>query len=426
MLPRDLVRTLYLWRWNPALFFEEVTGRTPTTYQNKFFEIIRDLQNDAILICSGTGLGKTFSLAAVALWSATCLPLVEGLERYDVAIASGSLKQARYVYRYLSDFIDNSDILQRLVVGEVLKTKVSFRKGEVRCYPASPKSLFGVHANLLIIDEAVEAGDDVFVHLGRITLPCFPRRVILSSTPHRYTSRFVELWLDRKRYTEWLRLAWSPLEAPWISSSEIERIRKRLTDEEFRSIILGEPTPLADTVFSLKALRNAAVDAIETKKEVPAIMGIDWGFTISPTAIVIIQEVGEEIRVVYTREFWKPDMDRLLDEIVNLTKVYDVQKVFCDIHQKGENQRLRKKGVRVTEVTGEQRKESILKVRSLLLDKKLLIPRDSGLLQQMLRLTPTTKKGDDLIDAFLFALRGTVWERREPRPLFASVKFGGA
>jgi len=81
--------------------------------------------------------------------------------------------------------------------------------------------------------------------------------------------------------------------------------------------------------------------------------------------------------------------------------------------------------VRVIEVTGEQRKESVLKVRSLLLDKKLLIPRDSGLLQQMLRLTPTTKKGDDLIDAFLFALRGTVWERREPRPLFTSVKFGG-
>jgi len=411
-----LLATIYAtWYKRPYDLFYLGYGFKPTSYQKKFLLDLTDLTINRMMICSGSGLGKTRTLGIVALWSAGVLPKKLGFP-YHVVIGSGSNLQSQKVNQYVREALSRIPILKREVVRET-KTYLEFRDGSfIIALPCSDKSLFGQHGHLFIVDEAVEADIDVLKHMHRIVAPCKPNRIILSSTPHEYASKFVEMWLDEKKYSEWRRYSWSPLDINWLSREELDKLleeaRKDMGEEMFRAIMLGQPVPVTGTLFPLTDLAECLVDPEEiTMSEGMVTMGVDWGFTISKTGIVVAQFQGDKVVILHTELVANPRMEDLLAHIEELYKDFKVARIYCDLAQKGENQRLMERGYPVTEVHfSTERPMMRHRLKVLIEQHRLIIAREkhTALYRQLMKYTERTRKDDDLVDALMLAIHPLV------------------
>ena len=65
---------LNLWYKRPDIFFKDITGLYPNRIQTDILSGLTDLSNNRYLVCSASGVGKTFTLANIALWSSAVLP----------------------------------------------------------------------------------------------------------------------------------------------------------------------------------------------------------------------------------------------------------------------------------------------------------------------------------------------------------------
>jgi len=89
----DLLLKIMKWRTDLSSFFQEMTGLTPRPFQKEFFDEVTKLKSKNIVIVAGRGIGKTLSLAIVALWYALVLPITEN-RPFKVVILAGSLKHS--------------------------------------------------------------------------------------------------------------------------------------------------------------------------------------------------------------------------------------------------------------------------------------------------------------------------------------------
>lgn len=412
-LPKELTlkeRTkLLTWR-NPTKFFTDVTGNPPFPYQNNVLQYLQDLNNKRLLLCAGGATGKTRLLADIALYSSTILSLVILQEPYGVIIESGSQEQSRILYDYQKTWIENSDILQKLVKGDALKTNTEFKNGSfIKALPASWKSIYGQHCDLLIIDEAVEAGGDLIDDSIRVIGTSKHDRIILSSTPHDYNSKFVTMWEDKKKYNNWKRFSWNALECPLYTEEKIEEARKR-GDMYFEIFMLGKPYPLKGTMINMEDVKASSrgVDLFSYDPDFGyTVMGIDWGWAPDPTAIVIIQRNDDIIRVLKYRTKLKEDPEVALDWIETACKDYHVDRIFADSHNKHMNALLGKRALPLFQVAFKGEKGMMqANLSSIFERRKIKIPEQFvTLLWQLKSYTYGTKGSDDLIDAMMLVCK---------------------
>ena len=406
---KEIRKLLRLDRWfsNPVDAFRDWTGNEPFPYQKRVLDVLNDLSVNRILICSGSGLGKTYLLAFISLYCSYIYSYPKymktlGLtESYSVLIASGSLPQAQYLYEHTRRFIENVPEIEEDIEGVSTKTFTKFRHGgTIRALPSAESSLFSYHANLFIIDEGVEAGDKVIDHAYRIIRGKYPNRIIIASTPHRAESRFVEMWENRGKYRNWVRFHFDPRENPMITREELEEAMRGMPRDKFESLILGIPSRSPNAVFDIRDLRECRVDNV-SMGEGEVRMGVDWGFTVSKTGIVIVQIEGREWNVLHCELVSHPRMEDLLGKIESLYRLYNVRTVYCDLAQKGENQRLRERGLPVVEVHFSKERGLLMNnLRALIEQHRLRIPeRFVDLFQQLARYDPKRGKDDDLVDA---------------------------
>jgi len=408
--------TLLSWR-DPVVFFNDVTGDPPFSYQA---EILRDIPNVDILrmlMCAAGNTGKTRLLASIALWSSTILSNLILFQPYSVIIESGSLEQSRTLYDYLRTWLETNDILKKLVKGDPLKTNTVFYNGSfIKALPASWKSIFGQHSDLIIIDEAVEAGTELLDDSIRVIGTALYQgknigRAIFSSTPHDYNAKFVEMWDKTSKYPDWKRYSWSVLECPKWTQKAIEDMKTR-GNMYFQIFGMGKPYPLMGTMIPIKQILSASqgVGIFDYDPEWGyCVMGVDWGFAPDPTAIIIIQRNDElkQIRVLYNKDLLKEDPDRLLDKLETLYKNYKVERIFTDSHNKHMNIFLTKRGLPVSPIsfTGEKG----------MMETNLATKFEQGIIKvpeafvklnwQLRQYTYGKKRDDDLVAALMLAVR---------------------
>jgi len=406
--------TLLRWR-DPIVFFTEVTGNPPFFYQTEMLKDLPDFDVLRMMACAAGNTGKTRLFASVALWSATILSNIILRQPYPVIIESGSQEQSRILYDYLKTWIENKEILSKLVKGEPLKTNTEFKDGSfIKALPASWKSVFGQHAALVIIDEAVEAGGELIDDSLRVigTYRYQDKsigRVILGSTPHTYLSRFVTMWENKKDFNIWKRYSWSALDCPLYTEEVIEEGRKK-GDMYFDIFMLGKPYPLIGTMISINQVKRASkgIPIFSYDKEFGyTVLGIDWGFAPAPTAAVLIQRNEDQIQTLLYKEFLKTDPDKVLDWIETIAKEYHVDRIFTDSHNKHMNAFLTKRALPVFPISFTGEKGLMQANLASLFDRDVIkIPEEYvRLLWQLRQYTYTTKGKDDLVDAMMLACR---------------------
>jgi len=430
---RNMNLKILEWWASPTIFFKDVFGDDAFDYQADVLRDIKDFDINRILICAAGGTGKTKLIAGVGLFGAVVLSTIIR-KPYRVIILGGSEQQSRIVYNYIRNAIQNNPILTDLVKGDTLKSITEFKNGSViKALAKSFSSIYGQHGDLVIVDEAVEAGDFVIRDSMRIIGESEFSRIILSTTPHDYGSLFVDMWLDNEEYPEydskkkvigsWKRYTWSAIDCPRITNDMVKEAKKGLPVWMFQVYWLGEPYPIMGTMLSLEkvkiACKNQPLFKYEDKYPNP-ILGFDWGFHPNPGAAILVQLKDNIWYVLLFKLFHKVHPDKVLDWIETTARDYDVSDVIVDASSITEYMRLMDRGIPVTPVKFKNQKFIMQANLTNIFEKELIrIPEEFiTLTKQLKKYKYETKIDEDLVDALMLATRA---ERQREMDLYYKI-----
>ncbi len=421
-------QTIYGWFTNPEQFFEDVFNEVPYPYQAdvltyvaRFFRIEK-----RILLLAASGTGKTKLLAAIGLFFAVVLSQI--LRRpMEVIILSGSQLQARKVYDYIRTAINRHPIISDMKT-HFRMSDTEFSDGsKIKALPNSLTATQGQHGDIVIVDEASLVGDFLLMDCYRI-IGASDGMILLSGTPTIYDSKFVRDFEDLMEKTrkgekiDWKIFTWSAKDCPKLKDM-YEEMRTTLTEDMFQIFWEGVPYALTGTLIPRDSLVEATrgVKPFKWNKNLKTIFGMDWGYR-DPTTCVIIQTDGEKYYVLEAWSWRETDFDIILDFVKLKAEEYGVYRIFTDSENKGENLRLRKKGLPVIEIAFN--KEKVLmqsRLRDLFIKNSIFIPdvenmglnKMQDLIQQLRVYTWTKKTGEDLVDGLMLACRETSKSKQE-------------
>jgi len=405
----QVLRALQFLKWSkdPSSFFKDVFNQDPYPYQRRVLKHI--LQNPKrILLMGAGGTGKTKLLACIALYYSVVKSKFDRYP-YSIIIISGSRDQARNLYEYVRLAFKDNPILAEEVEGEPLMSITRLKnRSEILAVPNSLKAIQGKHCDIVIIDEAVLAGDFIIRDAFRIVAQSKKDLIILSGTPMEYNSLFVEMWEDEDKYPEWKRFHWSAKECPNISLEKYMEASK-LPEDMFEVFWEGRPyaketnilIPFSDLKQAVKGVKKIQYNP----NGKPPVAGVDWGWT-HKTAIVVVQEVNGIFNILYSAGWSREDFETIHDRIEQIYKQYHVQVIYADAEDVGENQRLEARGLNVVPIAFNQSKVQMqTRMKILFHQNKIRIPEENvDLVRQLRKYNWDTKKDDDYVDALMLAL----------------------
>lgn len=402
------------YRWDLDLFAKKELPYDLSPPQSKVLNNLKYKEEDKVIISAAGGSGKTLGMGVFALWACTILSEYLG-KPIEVQILGGSGKQSRILYQYVEKFIDMNKWIQQFVDGEPKKRLTEFKNGSrITAAKASQTSVRGIHGDIHIIDEAVEVKKPLIdAVLTRVSPTKFPKR-ILCSTPHDYDSYFVEIW---ENHEDWgySRYQWSKtdlIDMNFVDVNEVENAKNVYDNATYKQEYLGQPVPVTGTIIDRDDLKSSIVRKNQVKEdfELFSTMGIDWGSggQNHPTAYVISQRNKNYVEVIdsgiYTQQKFKWIHNRF-GEYYNR---YEVDIVYADAEDKGENQRLRQEQnmfCKEIAFTKQNKNKMISNMRRFFEFGRILIPdTNKELIRQLKKYTKGTSAKDDLVDALMLSL----------------------
>ena len=290
MDPIAKASTFLLWYKSPTQFFKDIFNKEPYEYQKKILESIQS-GNKRIIIQAASSTGKTRLLAGIALWLSIVVAKIEK-EPIRVVIISGSKSQAKYLYDYCREAFNNEYIRDE-IEGDALQSITKFKTGsEIRALPNSLKAIQGLHSEVVLIDEAVLAGDFLIQDALRITSGMKRDIIILSGTPMDAASLFVNIFQDTTEYPDWKRFSWTAKECPRISVEKLKEAES--LPEEVRQVFWeGKPYLLkSERVVEFDALKDCVkdIDQFLPEGNNRIIAGLDWGYCLTGESEVLTPE----------------------------------------------------------------------------------------------------------------------------------------
>jgi len=392
------------WYNNPDEFFHSIYNKQPYSYQKRILKNLLKSKSRIIITAAGQ-TGKTILLACIALWYATVFAWWNKTP-IQVIIISGSKSQARHLYEYCRDAILNTPEINELVDGEPLISITRFRDGSIiRALSTSLKDIHGKGGDIIIIDEAVLAGDFIMKDSLRMITDKPYSKIIFSSTPQSVPGGdlFLDIWENSSGYPEWQREHWSARDCPHKRGLMEEA--KKYGDYIYDVFWLGKPHPLTDTMLPPDKLRECIVKNFQYNSSIPCEMGIDWGFGQSATGIVVRQKIGNVhyiIEAIERRHSSPVDIAKLVQTLV---KNYHIVKIKCDAENKSENMRLAELGLPVVSIPFNRNKGLMQGyLRNLFTSNNIRLKEEFVVLNWQLRKYKwDTKKDDDLVDALMLA-----------------------
>jgi len=409
--------TFLSWYKDPAIFYKEVFKEKPYPYQAELLRDLADLKLKRVMVMSGGGVGKTKCIACHALWLTTVLP--KFLQRpFQVVIVSGSHAQSKNLYLYCKQAIEDNELLSELVVGEPKVSETLFRdRSFIKAVPHTATATQGLHCDCAIVDEAGLVEDFIIEDTYRMVGSSQYDRIILIGTPLDYFNKFVEMWENSEKHTEWKRYSWSWYQCPAITQDKIEEAKRTLSEEMFNIMVLGKPFAKTGTLIPGDKLKEACKDVPRfnySEAGAKPIGGIDWGWR-HPSTLAIVQRVGDTYYLLHIEGWRREEFEKLHDKIAEICKTYNCYTIYADNEDIGENQRLETRGLRVEPIVFNKEKTKLQsKMRALFLQGRVRIPFEcTELIRQLRKYTYDTHEDDDYVDAFMLALYGASLEEEE-------------
>lgn len=360
------------YRTDPALFFAERGVRFFPEFE-KMFDDLYSLKVKKGVVIAPRGGGKTFGAALLA--AAFFL-----FRDFDVGIVAGSETQALTLFSYIAEWLELPE-----TSGEVEKLRRSDMVGlagnRIVARTASARSIRGLHLGrgrrgaLLVIDEEVEASEEV-VRAARFTVRTADPAIILrTSTYHKLTGSFARLVEDHKNLGYEI-YKWDSFDiaktcmkrcedclvpefrdkycqgkakdsSGWLDTDEIAREWQDTNRETFEVEVMGMRPASAGCVIDPLSLDKAIVKDRELSgKWVASFGGVDWGFA-GMTALVVLGWQDERVEVVHSEAFHRQGIDAIVERLKKLRDKYGVREIFADSSHPFENSRLRDEGFAV-------------------------------------------------------------------------------
>ena len=400
------------WDRNPRKFWNDVFKEEPYPYSLKVMENIYNSKRHLILSAASTG--KTKLLASLGLKYAVLKARITRTP-ITVILLGGSLLQAKISYGFILEALTNP-VLSSLVKGEPRQTDTTFTdSSKIKALPNSMTATQGQHGALMIVDEASLVSDFQLRDCNRVIGP-FDGTLIWSGTPTVYESLFVRTFEEEKKKPEpereWKIWTWSTKDCPSPHIQALrEKMKESLPEDMWKIFWEGEPYAITGTLIPRDALVESCrgITRFEYDPKLSTIFGVDWGFGTS--AFVIAQKAEDVYKVLEVYSWNQVDFESIHQFIETKARSYNPQRIFCDLSFKGENQRLRARGLPVFEVDfAKERSMLDSRLRDLFVKRKIFIPDDNytelqQLLMELRLATWIKKEGQDRRDALVLAVK---------------------
>ena len=276
-----------IWQEDPLEFFKDVIPKfKPTEQQAEFITAIAK-PNAWVSVKSGHGVGKTSSLACLALWFLCCF------DDAKVPITSPSKEQLKStLWGELRKWHSNMSFPMRDWI-DITAEKVTLI-GEENTFAIArtarkenPDALQGFHAEhvLFLIDEASGVDSKIFeIAMGALTTA--DARFLLTGNPTQNTGFFFNSFREPKKgeTKKWINFTLSSLESPNVKPGYADNIASEFGVEsnEYRVRVLGEFPDEGNMQFISRLLVDNAVNRwVEIVKNPelynfqPKILGVD-------------------------------------------------------------------------------------------------------------------------------------------------------
>ena len=198
----------------PSVFAKYYLGFAPDPWQEKF---LNSNSPRIILNCSRQS-GKSTTTAILALWEAIYKP------KSVIVIDSPSLRQSQELMMKFEEFLSMLPDVKTLETDTKL-SKLFPNGSRVMALPGSEKTIRGISAVTLFIEDEASRVDDLLYRSIRPMLAVSKGRLILMSTPWGAAGHFHEVWKDSQTPGS----IWQSFE---ITADQCPRITKEFLEEE--------------------------------------------------------------------------------------------------------------------------------------------------------------------------------------------------
>jgi hypothetical protein len=179
-------------------------------------------------------------------------------------LVAPSLRQSSENFRKVLDILEMGDPPE---LEEDTKLSLKMANGSrIIALPGTQKTIRGFSSpDLIVIDEAAQASDELYQALRPMLLSSPNGRIILCSTPFGRQGFFYKIWTEGG--PGWLRVEVKATENPRISPGMLEEMRlEAVFESKYRQECLCEFTEEEGAVFSTDLFRSLANPEISALK----------------------------------------------------------------------------------------------------------------------------------------------------------------
>jgi hypothetical protein len=368
------------------------------------------------VMCAGRQVGKSRELAIEALYTAITKP-----GSLTLLVSAGETASLRLLQECAS-LASSSPLLSGSVLDDTKHQMTTTSGSRIVSVPASQKQIRGWPVDLLIVDEAGFVDNEIWQAAEPAVIARPGARIILSSSPWGGIDHFFRLLWKRGMDSPDARYAsfhWPTSLNPNVSSEDLDDIRSRLPSHVFATEYLAEWTDQAGAYFSTVEIDAAVADYAMvdpmTARRHFSVGGIDWGMAHDANCAVYVAALGD---VELNRDrhgdspvFWIPAIDQkfrmdysvFIDRLRTHARNLGVYRYVSESNGVGQmpSQVLRdmlsrdfedgildrRASVRPVATTTQRKAGGFGRIKVLLQQGRLVLPRHPDLLKQLHALT---------------------------------------
>jgi hypothetical protein len=350
----------------------------PKKFRWIFAQIWLGKAGKKVIIGGPRGGGKSVLLGALGF----CLWF---LRKKSIVDMGGSLAQAKIVYSNFSSIVfSDQNILDTCAKDPLMESTASKAGNYFKAVPASPKSVRGPHPDVLMLDEACEAKDEIINDALPMVTSSDDPLTIITSTFHKVFGVYQEIW-DNADELGFTRFKWNIFDvcktfdpSIWKNPALIKLIPDLYKLEKLAAGNTGDPEgwvrieniisawqgkPSIDWfLVEFMGSRPSASGLINDPEDVEAcifdeeiekqytyvegsmcVLGIDWGFS-SMTAVVEFMGYKDQKKIqLDCRTYSQVLSDTIIDDVVEIVKAHNILYIYADSAGKFENAALQSK-----------------------------------------------------------------------------------
>jgi len=386
-----------------------------------------------VVVASARQVGKSTACAIKAIHTAFS-------RTSKVLVVSPSLRQSGLMFSTIRQYIQESDMLRGSLVDDT-KTYIKLSNGsELWCLPDSPAQIRGFSkVSTVIVDEANFCSQELLRAVQYSLLTVEGSQLFLISSPWSIDHWFYRYYQDGQDKTDptIASFHFTYEASPLIQKDYVERMRDKITEEEYKTEILGEWIGDEDAYFDYELVESCIADynLVEPSKVNSGQVwgGVDWAARGRDDTVVMfvsklqLEDLKAELKgsvfiVPYFEAYKKTNYSTVIERVVELSKHFYIDKMISETNGIGDmpSQTLESEGIKVEGLftTAQNKVNGYGRMKILMQAKRLFIPREPELIKQLTNLRYTISESgasmsiahskqypkDDYCDAMMFAL----------------------